>query len=67
MYAYPPAMQEQRKQYGAVVYFYRAQLIEGGVSLETKLYTDYAWVSPNELSEYMDKDMAEYLTYVLPR
>ena len=37
-------MQAQRKQYGAMVYFYRCQLIEGGINLETKLYKDYAWI-----------------------
>jgi hypothetical protein len=66
-YAYPPAMQAERKQYGALVYFYRCQLIEGGVSLETKLYKDFAWVSSTELGEYIDKDLAEYMTHVLPR
>jgi hypothetical protein len=43
-YAYSPAVQKQRKQYGAKVFFYRAQLIEGTVKLETKLYKDYAWI-----------------------
>ena len=66
-YAYPPAMQAERKQYGALVYFYRCQLIEGGVSLETRLYKDFAWVSSSELGEYLDKDFAEYMTHVLPR
>ena len=66
-YAYPPAMQLQRKQYGAMIYFYRCQLIEGSVTLETKLYTDYAWVTNEEVREYMDDDLADYLTYVLPK
>jgi hypothetical protein len=66
-YAYPPAMQLQRKQYGAMIYFYRCQLIEGSVTLETKLYTDYAWVTNEEVREYMDEDLADYLTYVLPK
>lgn len=60
-------MQAERKQYGALVYFYRCQLIEGGVSLETRLYKDFAWVSSSELGEYLDKDFAEYMTHVLPR
>ena len=49
-----------------MIYFYRCQLIEGGVNLETKLYTDYAWVTNEEIREYMDPDLADYLTYVLP-
>eukprot|EP00596_Hydrurales_sp_CCMP1899_P006198 CAMPEP_0119054284 /NCGR_PEP_ID=MMETSP1177-20130426/74971_1 /TAXON_ID=2985 /ORGANISM="Ochromonas sp, Strain CCMP1899" /LENGTH=221 /DNA_ID=CAMNT_0007034475 /DNA_START=205 /DNA_END=870 /DNA_ORIENTATION=- len=65
-YAYPPAMQQQRKQYGAMVYFYRAQIIEGGIKLETKLYKDYAWISRYEVDEYFDKDFADYLHELLP-
>lgn len=65
-YAYPKEMQEQRKQYGAQVYFYRCQLIEGNVKLETKLYKDYAWVSRDEVGEYFDKDTAEFMTALLP-
>lgn len=65
-YAYPPAMQLQRKQYGAMVYFYRCQIIEGGVRLETKLYKDYAWISRYEVNEYFDKDFAEYCKELLP-
>jgi hypothetical protein len=44
-YAYPKEMQQQRKQYGAKVFFYRAQLLEGSLRLETRLYKDYAWVA----------------------
>ena len=65
-YAYPKEMQEQRKQYGAQVFFYRCQLIEGGVKLETKLYKDYAWISRDEVGEYFDKDAAEFMEALLP-
>lgn len=65
-YAYPKEMQQQRKQYGAKVYFYRAQLIEGNLKLETRLYTDMAWISRDEVGEYFNEDMAEYLTELLP-
>jgi hypothetical protein len=65
-YAYPKAIQEQRKQYGAKVFFYRAQLIEGGVKLETKLYKDYAWISRSEVGEYFDKDTAAFMDALLP-
>ena len=44
-YPYPEAIQKQRKQFGAKVFFYRAQLIEGQIKLETKLYRDYLWVA----------------------
>ncbi|CAE7371278.1 MRPL46, partial [Symbiodinium microadriaticum] len=64
-YAYPPAMQEQRKQYGAKVFFYRAQLIEGELKLETRLYKDYAWIARSEVGEYFDPDLAEYMQELL--
>jgi len=65
-YAYPKEMQQQRKQYGAKVYFYRAQLIEGNMKLETRLYTDMAWISRDEVGEYFNEEMAEYMTELLP-
>jgi hypothetical protein len=44
-YEYPSAIQEKRKNFGAKVFFYRAQWLRGKVRLQTKLYTDYAWVA----------------------
>jgi hypothetical protein len=44
-YEYPPALQEQRKNFGAKVFFYRTQLIAGTIKLQTKLYKDYAWIA----------------------
>ena len=43
----PPSqeLQEQRKDFGAKVFFYRAQLISGAIKLNTKLYKDYAWIA----------------------
>jgi hypothetical protein len=45
MYSYPPDMKEQRKQYGAKVFFTRCQYLGGPIKLETRLYKDYAWIS----------------------
>jgi hypothetical protein len=56
-YAYPKAMQQQRKQYGAKVFFYRAQLIEGSIKLETKLYKDYAWVGRSVNRDSLSGDL----------
>jgi hypothetical protein len=44
-YEYPKALQEKRGNFGAKVFFHRAQLISGTVKLQTKLYTDYAWIA----------------------
>jgi hypothetical protein len=50
-------MQQQRKQYGAKVFFYRAQLIEGSIKLETKLYKDYAWVGRSVNRDSLSGDL----------
>jgi hypothetical protein len=44
-YEYPAAMQAKRANYGAKVFFMRSQLLSGSIKLETKLYTDYAWIA----------------------
>lgn len=64
-YEYPEELQRQRQQFGAKVFFYRAQLIEGDIRLETRLYTDFAWIVREEVGEYVDPDMAEYITALL--
>jgi large subunit ribosomal protein L46 len=65
-YGYPKEVQAARKQFGAKVYFYRAQYLSGSIKLETKLYKDYAWIARSELGEYFDKDTAAYLSEMLP-
>jgi len=66
-YAYPPDVQKARNQYGAKVYYYRCQLIAGTIKLETRLYTDYAWVARDEVAKYtQDPLTAEFLTAMLP-
>lgn len=65
-YAYPPAIQTQRGQYGAKVFFYRNQMVAGNIKLETKLYKDFAWIRRSEVGEYFDAETAKYLTYLLP-
>jgi len=64
-YEYPEEMQQQRKQFGAKVFFHRAQLIAGDIRLETRLYTDFAWVAREEVGEYVDPQMVDFLTELL--
>ena len=45
MYSYPSDITEQRKQYGAKIFFTRCQYLGGPIKLETRLYKDYAWIS----------------------
>ena len=65
-YAYPEAVQKQRKQYGAKVFYYRNQLVGGNIKIETKLYKDYAWVTREEMAEYLDADTAKFFSFLLP-
>lgn len=65
-YPYPADMQKKRGEYGAKVFFYRAQLIQGTIKLETRLYTDYAWIGRKEVGEYFDEQTAELIHAILP-
>jgi hypothetical protein len=44
-YEYPKEVQEKRKNFGAKIFFFRAQNMSQQLKLERKLYTDYAWVA----------------------
>lgn len=65
VYAYPEEMQKARGQYGAKVFFYRSQLVGGNIRLETRLYTDFAWVARDEVGDYLDEDSASYMQALL--
>lgn len=66
IYEYPEAIQKKRGEYGAKVFFYRAQLIQGNIKLETRLYTDYAWIGRDEVEEYFDEETAAFMKALLP-
>jgi large subunit ribosomal protein L46 len=65
-YAYPLSVQQKRHHYGAKVFYYRAQWLAGNIKLNTKLYTDYAWIARDEVHEYFDTETANYLKVLLP-
>jgi len=65
-YSYPEEIQNSRKNFGSKLFFYRTQLIHGTIKLNTKLYTDYAWIARDEVGEYFDKETAEYMSHLLP-
>jgi large subunit ribosomal protein L46 len=44
-YEYPQTIQEKRNNFGAKVFYYRAQVLSGSIKLQTKLYTDYSWIA----------------------
>jgi hypothetical protein len=45
VYEYPRELQQQRAQFGAKVFFTRAQYLGGPIKLETRLYKDFAWIT----------------------
>lgn len=68
-YAYNPALQEKRKQFGARVFFTRAQYLGGStlpVKISKKMYKDYAWIARDEVFEYFDPETAKFLYALLP-
>lgn len=68
-YAYNPALQEKRKQFGARVFFTRAQYLGGStlpVKISKKLYKDFAWIARDEVFEYFDPETAKFLYSLLP-
>ena len=65
-YEYPPEMQKARNQFGAKIFFYRAEFTAGNIKLETRLYKDYAWVSRSEAVEYFPKEMKLFIHSILP-
>ena len=65
VYAYPKEMQKARGEYGAKVFYYRSQLTAGNIKLETRLYTDFAWVARDEVGDYLDEETAYYMSQLL--
>lgn len=65
-YAYDEATQQKRKQYGAKVFFFREQLLnDSKFRLETRLYTDYAWIRRSDVGDYFDKETAVFMDALL--
>lgn len=65
-YKYPEELQQKRKQYGAKVFFFRAQFVSGAVQLERRLYKDHVWVTKDELGEFFeDKSFADFANKML--
>lgn len=51
---------------GTKIFFYRAQLVAGDVSLDASKSADYEWVTHRELMEYLEPATAEYVQKMLP-
>lgn len=51
---------------GTKVFFYKSQLVEGEVAIDAAKASDYLWVTRSELAEYLDADIADYVTKIVP-
>jgi large subunit ribosomal protein L46 len=68
-YAYSGPVKEKRQQFGAKVFFTRAQYTGGclqPIKVSKKLYKDFAWIARDEVFEYFDAETAKYLHALLP-
>lgn len=51
---------------GTKVFFYKSQFLDGDVKLNDAKAEDYLWVTRDELAEYLDPEIAEYVAKVVP-
>uniref|UniRef100_K3WJA9 Nudix hydrolase domain-containing protein n=1 Tax=Globisporangium ultimum (strain ATCC 200006 / CBS 805.95 / DAOM BR144) TaxID=431595 RepID=K3WJA9_GLOUD len=51
---------------GTKVFFYKSQFLTGDVALNAAKAEDYLWVTRDELAEYLDADVAEYVKKIVP-
>ncbi|KAJ8569573.1 hypothetical protein ON010_g5687 [Phytophthora cinnamomi] len=51
---------------GTKVFFYKSQLLYGDVALNQDKASDYLWVTRDELSEYLDPEVADYVQKMVP-
>ncbi|KAH7472340.1 hypothetical protein PRIC1_005203 [Phytophthora ramorum] len=51
---------------GTKVFFYKSQLLYGDVALNQDKASDYLWVTRDELSEYLDPEIADYVQKMVP-
>jgi large subunit ribosomal protein L46 len=68
-YEYSGPVKEKRQQFGAKVFFTRAQYLGGclqPIKVSKKLYKDFAWIARDELTDYFDAETAKYLHALLP-
>jgi large subunit ribosomal protein L46 len=64
-YPFPSATQKSLDTFGAKVFFYRGYYIKGDINLPAR-YTDHAWVTKEELKDYIqDAELYNYLDGIL--
>lgn len=51
---------------GTKVFFYKSQVLRGDVQLNASEGQDYLWVTRDELVEYLDADIADYVKKIVP-
>ncbi|CAI5738183.1 unnamed protein product [Hyaloperonospora brassicae] len=51
---------------GTKVFFYKSQHLAGHVALNEDKASDYVWVTRDELAEYLDPEIADYVYKIVP-
>ncbi|RAW24480.1 hypothetical protein PC110_g19089, partial [Phytophthora cactorum] len=51
---------------GTKVFFYKSQHLDGDVALNQDKASDYLWVTRDELSEYLEPEIADYVQKMVP-
>ncbi|OWZ24851.1 hypothetical protein PHMEG_00032 [Phytophthora megakarya] len=64
---YVKYLHEDDSEYdGTKVFFYKSQHLYGDVELNQSKASDYLWVTRNELSEYLEPEIADYIHKMVP-
>jgi large subunit ribosomal protein L46 len=56
-YAYPADVQQKHNAYGARVFFLPALYLNGDIKVDGKEIVDYAWVTVEEMKDYLSPDL----------
>jgi large subunit ribosomal protein L46 len=51
---------------GTKVFFYKSQFLDGDVELNQDKASDYLWVTRDELAEYLEPEIADYIKKMVP-
>jgi large subunit ribosomal protein L46 len=58
-------MQQEQQCYGAKVFYYVANYMDGEIELNSEELVDYAWVTREEVAEYIDPALYKYVNQIL--
>eukprot|EP00300_Choanocystis_sp_HF-7_P037070 c5305_g1_i1.p1 GENE.c5305_g1_i1~~c5305_g1_i1.p1 ORF type:complete len:294 (+),score=65.88 c5305_g1_i1:41-922(+) len=63
---YSDVVKSKLNRFGMKTFYYRAQYLKGDIQINTNKYSDYAWLTRQELRAYLSPDVVDTLLPVLP-